>query len=237
MLHLAKCGFSQSYTYFTWRNTADELREFVTELNRAKVVDVLRPIFFTNTPDILHAFLQAGGRPAFEIRLLLAATLSASYGIYSGFELCENVPVRSGSEEYLDSEKYQIRPRDWNAPGNLSPVITRMNTLRRAHAALRRNHGVKFHGTSNHALLWYSRSSGDDRLLIVVTTDPHYSQDGSVQVPAEWRPTDGEYTVEDLLDGTKYRWHGEWNYVRLDPWVRIAHVFQLVDGTSAHTSN
>src|SRR5690348_12293859 len=133
---LAKLGFSQSYTYFTWRNTKTELVEYVTQLTRSDLPQYFRPNFFANTPDILHEYLQLGGRPAFEIRLLLAATLSASYGIYSGFELCEHLPVRPGSEEYLDSEKYQIRVRDWNTGGHIKELIAQVNTIRRRHPAL-----------------------------------------------------------------------------------------------------
>src|SRR5262249_34682492 len=147
MRYLAKCGFTQSYTYFTWRNTAWELREYLTELTTTEAREYMRPNFFANTPDILHEYLQHGGRPAFEVRLILAATLAATYGIYSGYELCENVPVRPGSEEYLDSEKYQIRIRDWNTPGNLKELIARVNQIRRAHRALQFNDNLRFHHT------------------------------------------------------------------------------------------
>ena len=164
MRYLAKAGFNQSYTYFTWRNSADELREYLTELTRTEAREYLRPNFFANTPDILHEYLQTGGRPAFEVRLILAATLSASYGIYSGFELCENVPARPGSEEYLHSEKYEIRPRDWNQAGNLNALITRVNRIRREYAALQVNGTLAFHGTDNPALLWFSKSAPEVRL-------------------------------------------------------------------------
>ena len=157
MQYLAKAGFSQSYTYFTWRNSAEELRDYLTELTATDVHEYLRPNFFANTPDILHEYLQQGGRPAFEVRLVLAATLAASYGIYSGFELCENVPVRPGSEEYRDSEKYQIKVRDWNQAGNLRELIARINDIRRAHPALQQNATLRFHATDNNALLWYSK--------------------------------------------------------------------------------
>ena len=157
MRYLAKAGFTQSYTYFTWRNTPAELREYLTELTTTDVREYMRPNFFANTPDILHEYLQHGGRPAFEVRLILAATLSASYGIYSGFELCEHVPVRPGSEEYLDSEKYQIKARDWNAAGNLKELIARSTPFAGEHPALQQNVTLRFHATDNPALLWFSK--------------------------------------------------------------------------------
>jgi starch synthase (maltosyl-transferring) len=256
MRYLAKSGFTQSYTYFTWRNTAAELREYLTELTTTEAREYLRPNFFANTPDILHEYLQRGGRPAFEVRLVLAATLAASYGIYSGFELCENVAVRPGSEEYLDSEKYQIKVRDWNAAGNLKELIARVNQIRRDHRALQFNDGLRFHNTDNPALLWYSKSAPQGspaprgssapqatpappavsapRLFIVCNTDPHHMQHGWVEVPvADLGIKPGEtYEVVDLLDGSRFRWEGAWNYVRLDPAARMAHIFTIVNGES-----
>ena len=230
MYHLAKIGFSQSYTYFTWRNTADELRSYLTELTTGEVVQFLRPNFFANTPDILHEYLQHGGRPAFQARLLLAATLSSNYGIYSGFELCEHVPVRPGSEEYLDSEKYQIRVRDWHAPGNLRELVARINQIRRNHPALQRNDTLQFHPTDNPQLLGFTKHDGSDhdgdRLFVVVNTDPHHLQHGWVRLPLPaGHPS--SYLVRDLLDEATYTWHGDWNYVRLDPGERVAHVFVI----------
>jgi starch synthase (maltosyl-transferring) len=234
MRYLAKAGFNQSYTYFTWRNGAQELREYVTELTQSELREYMRPNFFANTPDILHEYLQTGGRPAFEVRLILAATLSASYGIYSGFELCEREPVRPGSEEYLDSEKFQLRPRDWNQPGNLNELISRVNEIRRRHAALRFNHTLAFHATDNPAFMWFSKTAPNapataldgSRVFVVVNTDPHWTQHGHVQVPVWELGLAGHerYVVEDLLDGTRYDWRGEWNYVRLDPSERVAHL-------------
>jgi starch synthase (maltosyl-transferring) len=231
MRYLAKAGFNQSYTYFTWRNTAQELREYLTELTQTELQEYMRPNFFANTPDILHAYLQNGGRPAFEVRLVLAATLAASYGIYSGFELCENVPVRPGSEEYLDSEKYQVRPRNWQQPGNLNELVARVNAIRRSHAALRQNATLVFHPTENPSLLWFSKHAGGDRVFVVANTDPHWMQHGRIQVPiAELGIGPGQsYFVEDLLDGARYVWQGEWNYVRLDPAERVAHIFVIRD--------
>jgi starch synthase (maltosyl-transferring) len=229
MQHLAKAGFTQSYTYFTWRNSAAELREYLTELTQTEVREYLRPNFFTNTPDILNEYLVHGGRPAFEVRLVLAATLAASYGIYSGFELSENVPVRPGSEEYLDSEKYQIKIRDWNQPGNLKELIARVNEIRREHPALQQNDTLRFHATDNDALLWYSKSLGDDRVFVVANTTPGWTQHGWIEMPlGELGLTaDASYVVEDLLDEMRYTWRGAWNYVRLSPAERMAHLFVI----------
>jgi starch synthase (maltosyl-transferring) len=231
MRYLAKVGFTQSYTYFTWRNTAHELREYMTELTRTELQEYLRPNFFANTPDILHEYLQTGGRTAFEVRLILAATLAANYGIYSGFELCENVPVRTGSEEYLDSEKYQIKPRDWNRGDSLRELIARVNEIRHAHPALQQNATLAFHNTDNPHFLWFSKSERSDRVFVVVNTDPHWMQHGWIQMPT-WEmgiAPGARYGVEDLLDGARYSWHGEWNYVRLDPAERVAHIFVIHD--------
>jgi starch synthase (maltosyl-transferring) len=227
MQYLAKSGFTQSYTYFTWRNSAAELREYLIELTQTDVREYLRPNFFANTPDILNEYLQRGGRPAFEVRLVLAATLAASYGIYSGFELSENVPVRPGSEEYLDSEKYQIKIRDWNQAGSLRELIARVNDIRREHPALQQNDTLQFHASDNDALLWYSKSFGDDRVFVVANTTPDWMQHGWLEMPiAELGiPPDTPYIVEDLLDEAKYTWHGSRNYVRLDPAERMAHIF------------
>ncbi|MGH9347302.1 MAG: alpha-1,4-glucan--maltose-1-phosphate maltosyltransferase [Vicinamibacterales bacterium] len=229
MRYLAKAGFNQSYTYFTWRNQAPELRAYLTELTRTELQEYMRPNFFVNTPDILNAYLVSGGRPAFEVRLVLAATLSASYGIYSGYELCENVPVRPGSEEYLDSEKYQIKPRDYDAPGNLKELIARVNEIRREHAALQQNATLSFYGTDTPHLLCYGKTAPGDRVYVVATTDPRREQAGWVQFPI-WEmgidPRD-PYVVEDLLDGARYTWSGEWNFVRLGPGHRMAHIFAV----------
>jgi len=235
MRHLAKAGFTQSYTYFTWRNSAAELRDYLTELTRTEVAEYLRPNLFANTPDILHEFLQHGGRPAFEVRLILAATLGASYGIYSGFELCENVPVRPGSEEYLDSEKYQIKPRDWNQPGHLKELIAQINAVRRAHPALQQNATLRFHGCSADAMLCFSKSEGQpdgaggDFVFVVANTTPAHLQHGWVEVPIGelGLAPDTSYIVEDLLDSATYTWRGARNYVRLDPAERMAHVFVI----------
>ena len=236
MRYLAKAGFTQSYTYFTWKNTAHDLREYMTELTRTELQEYMRPNFFANTPDILHEYLQTGGRAAFEVRLILAATLAANYGIYSGFELCENVAVRRGSEEYLDSEKYQIKPRDWHQVDSLRELIARVNEIRHTHPALQQNATLAFYNTDNPQFLWFSksvpeRSERSERVFVVVNTDPHWIQHGWVQLPIwEMGISPGmRYRVEDLLDGARYTWRGEWNYVRLDPAERVAHIFLVHD--------
>jgi len=231
MRYLAKAGFSQSYTYFTWRNSRDELVEYFTELTRPPVSEDLRPNLFANTPDILHAYLQRGGRPAFQVRLVLAATLGASYGIYSGFELAENVPAHSNSEEYLDSEKYQIRIRDYRRPDSLAELIGQINSIRRTHPALQYDSGLAFHRTDNGDLLAYSKRSPDGRdlIFVVVNMDPVNMQHGFVQLPlVDWGITPhATVEVADLLSGERYFWRGEWNYVRLDPQDRVAHVLHV----------
>ncbi|MGH9238004.1 MAG: maltotransferase domain-containing protein, partial [Vicinamibacterales bacterium] len=231
MRHLAKAGFTQSYTYFTWRNSAAELRDYLTELTRTEVAEYLRPNLFANTPDILHEFLQQGGKPAFEVRLILAATLGASYGIYSGFELCENVPLRPGSEEYLDSEKYEITLRDWNQPGHLKELIAQINAIRRAHPALQQNATLRFHACSADAVLCFSKSDGAHRdfVFVVANTTPAHMQHGWVELPIGelGLAPDTSYVVEDLLDSATYTWRGARNYVRLDPAERMAHVFVI----------
>jgi starch synthase (maltosyl-transferring) len=230
MKGLAKLGFTQSYTYFTWKNTAWELREYLTELTTTEMAEYFRPNFFANTPDILHAYLQHGGRPAFRVRLLLAATLSPSYGIYSGFELAENEPVRPGSEEYLDSEKYQIKPRDWDAAGNLKPEIRLLNHLRRDHPALQRLTNLIFLDTTNEQLLGYWKSAPGDDLVVVANLDPFGPQEGMVRLPLGGLdlPVDRPYRVRDLMSGEVYLWRGEWNYVRLDPAERAGHLLEIV---------
>ena len=231
MRYLAKCGFSQSYSYFTWRNTKAELAEYFTELTQTDVREYMRPNLFANTPDILHAYLQRGGRPAFQVRFVLAATLGASYGIYSGFELAENVPVREGSEEYLDSEKYQIRRRDYQQTSSLAELISQVNAIRRDHPALQYDWGLTFQQTDNPELLAYTKRSPDGRdiVMVILNLDPFNMQHGFVQLPlAAWGATPHQ-TVEmhDLLSGERYFWRGEWNYVRLDPQSRVAHILNV----------
>ena len=236
MEYLAKLGFTQSYTYFTWRNTSAELRDYLTELTQGPAREYLRGNLFANTPDILHEYLQAGGRPAFRVRLLLAATLSPLYGIYSGFELGENEPLHAGSEEYLHSEKYEIRVRDWNAPGNINADIALVNRIRREHRALQLATNLSFHRSENDRMLFYLRSAvtdaGRDDLLVVVNLDPLHTQESMVHVPLDQLglTPDAPYAVEDLLTGARYVWRGSRNYVRLDPRQQAGHVLRLVAG-------
>jgi len=222
MRYLAKAGFSQSYTYFTWRNSKEEITSYFTELN-GEVREYFRPNLFTNTPDILHRYLQRGGRPAFQARLLLAATLGASYGIYSGFELCEREALPE-SEDYANSEKYQYLKRDWNRPGHIKELVARVNAIRRREPALQFDRSLTFRATDNANLIAYTKSAGalSDTLLIVVNLDPDHMQHGFVQ--AFDRPA---YVVHDLLDDARYPWRGEWNYVRFDPGVRQGHILKL----------
>jgi starch synthase (maltosyl-transferring) len=231
MKYLAKIGFSQSYSYFTWRNTKDEIVEYFTELTQTSVREYFRPNLFANTPDILHAYLQRGGRAAFQIRLVLAATIGASYGIYSGFELGENVPIRNGSEEYLDSEKYQIRVRDYTRADSLAELIGQINAIRRTHPALQHDWGLSFHRTDNGELLAYSKRSADGRdlILVVVNLDPANMQHGFVQLPLVGWGLTPHATIEvvDLLSTEHYFWRGEWNYIRLDPQDRVAHILHV----------
>jgi starch synthase (maltosyl-transferring) len=232
MKGLAKIGFTQSYTYFTWRNSAYELGEYLTELTQSEMVEYFRGNLFVNTPDILHEYLQRGGRPAFLVRLLLAATLSPLYGIYSGFELCENVPLRDGSEEYLDSEKYQIRTRDWSAPGNLNAQIAAVNRIRRESPALQLYANLSFHPSENDRILFYRKSAPANELLIVVNLNPLRAEATMVHVPLDELGLlpDASFVVEDLLTGARYTWRGTRNYVRLDPTVgQAGHVLRLVE--------
>ncbi|MFD3943497.1 alpha-1,4-glucan--maltose-1-phosphate maltosyltransferase [Streptomyces sp. NPDC058579] len=231
MRTLGVVGFQQSYTYFTWRNTKAELTEYATELS-GDAAAYMRPNFFVNTPDILHAYLQEGGRPAFEVRAVLAATLSPTWGMYAGFELCEGTALRTGSEEYLDSEKYQLRPRDWEsaerAGASIAPLITTLNRVRRRHPALRRLRNVHFHTTDNDAVIAYSKRSGSNTVLVVANLDPHHTQEATVsldmpELGLEWHET---VPVRDELTGETYHW-GRANYVRLEPGVTPAHVFAL----------
>jgi starch synthase (maltosyl-transferring) len=230
MAQLAKLGFTQSYTYFTWRNHKAEIIEYMTELTTTEMAHYFRPNFFANTPDILHEYLQEGGPPAFKIRLILAAFLSPTYGIYSGYELFENVPVKPGSEEYLDSEKYQLRPRDFKKPPNIVPYITKINDIRRKHPALAEFTNLHFHHTDKDHILAFSRTSSDgETILVVVNINPHHWEDTTVNLDLQQLGVDPaqSFEVHDLISGAKYMWHGPSNYVRLDPFEEPAHVFRI----------
>jgi starch synthase (maltosyl-transferring) len=233
MMHtLAKIGFHQSYTYFTWRNTGDEITSYMRELVAA--AKYMRPNFFANTPDILTEYLQHGGPPAFRVRAALAALLSPSWGIYSGYELCENVPVRPGSEEYLDAEKYAYRPRDWakaeQEPAGIAPFITSLNMIRRSHPALHWLRNLRLHYVDQPELICFSkRSEADsDTVLAVVNLDPYRPREATVwlDMPALGVDDRSQFVVKDELTGESYRW-GQANYVRLDPATAPAHIFTV----------
>jgi starch synthase (maltosyl-transferring) len=214
MAALGKAGFSQSYTYFTWKNTRAELIEFMSELTRSDWPQFYRPNFFVNTPDILHEYLQLGGRPAFEARLVLAATLSPSYGIYSGYEQLENVPVRVGSEEYLDSEKYEAKARKLDGP--LLPLARRLNEIHRENLALQRLEGLDFLETENDQLVAYVRRAEGSTLIVAVNLDPRSTQEGVAVVPVSLGLPPA-YAATELLSGEEFHWRIGRNFLRLDP--------------------
>ena len=228
MKALAKAGFNQSYTYFTWRNSKQELIEYFTELTQTEMSQYFRPNLWPNTPDILPFVLQEGGRTAFMIRVLLAATLSPLYGIYSGYELCENEAL-PGREEYLDSEKYQFKERDWNAPGNIKDWIARLNKIRKQNRALQLYTNLRFYHADNDAILFYGKMTAarDNIILVVVNLDPFRKQNSFVDVPIEQfgQMESDEYRVQDLLSDATYTWRGRRNYVELDPNLQPAHIF------------
>ncbi len=232
MMHtLAKIGFHQSYTYFTWRNSKDELEDYLRELS-GDAAKYMRPNFFVNTPDILHEYLQHGGRPAFEIRAILAALLSPTWGVYSGYELLEHEPVRPGSEEYRDSEKYQYRPRNWERAERsgltIAPLLTRLNALRRGHPALHELRNLRFHHVDQPEIIAFSKATRSDVVLVVVNLNPYQVREATtyLDLPALGLPADARFAVTDELSGESYEW-GPANYVRLDPHVQPAHIFTL----------
>jgi starch synthase (maltosyl-transferring) len=233
MKGLAKLGFTQSYTYFTWKNTKQELSDYMVELTQTSMHEYYRPNFFANTPDILHEYLQHGGRAAFRIRLLLAATLAPVYGIYSGYELCEGTAVHPGSEEYLDSEKYEIRVRDWNDPIHIKRDVSRLNAIRGGEPALKVLTNFQLCRTDSAEIFAYIKrddhSGHGHHLLGVVNLDPRNPQETIVHVPLEslGLKVDAEYRVKDLLSGTTYTWRGAQNYVRLDPQEKVGHLFRI----------
>jgi starch synthase (maltosyl-transferring) len=254
MKNLAKLGFTMSYTYFTWKNDEWNLHAYLDELTRSPMVEYFRGNLFANTPDILNEYLVEGGRTAFQSRLLLAGTLLPLYGIYSGFELVENVPVRPGSEEYLDSEKYQLKARNYSAPDNFSDDIRKLNAIRHAEPALQLYANLTFHVSENPAVIFYRKAGAepavqwsgckphpvpvDDEqppaptahdLLIAVNLDPHNAQETMVHVPlAEMGIGEDEaFAVHDLLTDARYIWRGVRNYIRLDPNQQAGHVFRV----------
>jgi len=233
MKALARIGFHQSYTYFTWRTSATEITEYMLEL-AGPAAAYMRPNFFTNTPDILHEYLQHGGPPAFKIRAVLAAMLSPAWGIYSGYELSENVPIRPGSEEYLNSEKYAYRPRDWAeaqiGPQGIAPYVRQLNSIRKAHPALHWLRNLRFHHVDQPDLICFSKRvpQDEDTVLVIVNLDPHQPREAMVWLDLSALGMDGrtEFVVTDELSGVSYRW-GQANYVRLDPATEPAHIFSV----------
>jgi starch synthase (maltosyl-transferring) len=238
MYSLAKGGFTQSYTYFTWRTTKVELREYFEELTQPPVAEFFRPNLWPNTPDILHEQLQTGGRPVFMQRVILAATLGANYGIYGpAYELLEGRPARptagkTASEEYLDSEKYEIRAWDRSSPDSIAPLITQLNQIRHANPALQRNENLHFHAIDEPNLLVYSKTTADfsNVILVVVNLDGKAEHGGWVNLAMDrlGLPWQGSFDVEDLLTGTRYHWKDQWNFVSLNPSVMPAHIFRIV---------
>jgi starch synthase (maltosyl-transferring) len=232
MYRLAKVGFSQSYTYFTWRNTKQELTDYFSELTRTEVREYFRPNLWPNTPDILPEFLQVGGRSAFMIRFILAATLGASYGIYGpAYELCENIPYQSGSEEYLNSEKYELKHRDLASAGSLKDFIARINRIRKQNPALQSNRNLRFHGTDNSSLICYSKATDDlsNVIIVIVNLDSFHAQTGWVDLDLNSLGLDAAHAFEvhDLLGEGRYLWHGARNYVELLPESLPAHILQV----------
>ncbi len=245
MSKLAEVGFTQSYTYFTWRHAKWELTEYVEELAHGPLADVMRPSFWPNTPDILGGVLRHGNRAAFMLRWLLAATLVPDHGMYSGYELMENEPASDTNEEYLFSEKYEIKDRDWHRPDSLAPFITRVNEICRQHPALQQLRNIRFHHVDNDQIIAYTkghRALADgaeaDLVLVVVNLDPYHVQEATVHLDldAVGLPAWGPYRAHDELTGETYQWQGSANYVRFDPAAdQVGHVLDLggVDGAAA----
>jgi starch synthase (maltosyl-transferring) len=232
MYHLAKLGFTQSYTYFAWRNSKWEITDYFSELTQSQAAEFFRPNAWPNTPDILTEYLQSGGRPAFMVRLVLAATLTANYGVYgAAFELMENVPREPGSEEYLNSEKYEIKAWDLARSDSLREFVAWVNRIRRENRALQSNFSLRFRGIDNDQLICYSKQTEDGRnvIITIVNLDPRHTQSGWVDLPlAGWGIVEDEaYEVHDLLGGARYRWQGARNYVELNPYILPAHIFRL----------
>ncbi len=230
MYRLAKLGFTQSYNYFPWRNQRWELIEYFTELTRTEVKEFFRPNLWPNTPDILTEPLQIGGRPMFLQRLILAATLGASYGIYGPpFELMEHLPRERGSEEYLDSEKYQLRHWDLARPDSLREMIALVNRIRRENPALQADPGLRFHKAENEHVLCYSKAAGDNLIVVAMNLDSHYTQASWIELDLEEMglEADQQFQVHDLLTGARYLWHGSRNFVQIDPHQVPAHIFRV----------
>jgi starch synthase (maltosyl-transferring) len=237
MYRLAKLGFSQSYTYFTWRNVKWELTQYFTELNKTEVKEFFRPNLWPNTPDILTEFLQTGGPNAFKIRYILAATLGANYGIYGpAFELCVNAPLAPKSEEYLDSEKYEIKKWNLDAPQSLRPLIKKVNEIRNRTVSLQYDHNLEFFHVDNESMICYGKFNDDlsEIVVVVVSLDPNWEQSGWIELPLEkFGIAEGkQYQVLDMLDGTRYTWAGRRNFIKLEPAKACAHIFKVLKATS-----
>lgn len=232
MYQLAKIGFSQSYTYFTWRNSKQELTEYFTELTQSEVKDYFRPNLWPNTPDILNEYLQVGGAAGFKVRLILAATIGPSYGIYGpAFELCENMPIEINTEEYLNSEKYQLRHWDLESPKSIRSLIAQVNRIRNQNVVLQSDSNLRFYPIDNDALICYGKSTEDyaEIIVVVVNLDPNWTQSGWLDLPIhEFGLSHGHpYQVHDLIDNKRYLWNGQRNFIQIDPSKVPAHIFRI----------
>ena len=240
MAALAAVGFTQSYTYFTWRNSKWEFQQYLSELTHGSVADYMRPNFWPNTPDILSGPLRGGGEPAFKIRFVLAATLSPFYGVYSGYELFENQPASDTNEEYAESEKYEIKHRDWDAPGSLAPWITTINEFRQEHPAMHRLRNLRFVPSTNDEILAYMKVSddGSDLVLVVVNLDPTRPHEAtlSIDLTGVGLAPDQFLEAHDAFTGEVFKWTGPDQYVRLDPVVEPAHLLHLRPGSMPDAS-
>jgi hypothetical protein len=226
MYRLSKVGFDLSYSYFTWKNMDWEIRSYFSELNRSEYSSFYTPVLFTNTPDILSFTLQKGGRPEFIIRAILASTLGSSWGIYSGYEICENASI-PGREEYMDSEKYEIKRRNFVSDSSIAEEITLLNSIRKKFRQFRERGNLEFLQTNNTSILAYARGHGDHKIVVVVNLDPARVQEAMVRIPEEWNQFNS-FTVVDVYNGETYTWRGGENYVRLIPEFKPVHILQKV---------
>jgi starch synthase (maltosyl-transferring) len=229
MAKLAEVGFSQSYTYFTWRNGRDEFQEYLEELTEGPTSDYMRPSFWPNTPDILAGPLRNGPPSAFRLRLMLAATMVPTYGMYSGYELFENEPASPANEEYLNSEKYEIKHRDWQRSDSLTPFVTTLNGIRRRHPAFAELRNVAFHRSNYDQILVWSKVTGEDRMLMIANLDPYAVHEDTIFLDMEALdlPVDAPFQARDELGGAGWIWYGPSQYVRLDPAFSPGHVLHL----------